>query len=507
MFDAARQAVRLFRAPMHVVDMIFFWAKARPHHPAIIQSEVVITYKGLADAIRLVCEQISRLNLEPDEPVAVSIESPAYQLLVTFALLRSGFAAAPVYQNRLPFLRPSGIKNIIYAEQGLLLSGGRNIRFENSWLANANAPNVAVAGDHQRTTDYPNLIFFGPGTAGPPTTYTSAALLEHLSTTATRENDEISRLLILTSTTSSFGFNCACEMFYGGKTACFSRPDVSSLVLISTYQIEGIFASSQQLRGLGKLSSNRDSARYPLDSLKSLRIAVGDPVSRDFVSFAKTLFCPKVTIVYGSSKAGVLTSADADTIIHTPGSVGYALPWVELEIVDEAGNVLPAGKIGRIRCRTPVFLKNLAANDPAMPNGESNAWCYLAVLGSVTADGLLCIAGRAADVIDQVGHKVSAFALEETLRSCAGVQDAGVCGVIGNSGAVELWIAIVSKPSLTLSELKREIDAAEKFGAQIDKLVIVDAIPRTGQGSVKRNELQQKLLSSETPPSRLAGLS
>ena len=38
---------------MHVVDMVFFWARTEPHRPALIQPEMVTTYQGLADAIEL----------------------------------------------------------------------------------------------------------------------------------------------------------------------------------------------------------------------------------------------------------------------------------------------------------------------------------------------------------------------------------------------------------------------------------------------------------------------
>ena len=495
---------------MHVVDMIFFWAKARPQYAAIIQSDAVITYKGMAQAIQSVSDRISQFNLEPDEPVAVSIENPAYQLLTTFALLRSGFVAAPVYGKLLPFLRPSGIKNVIYATAGLVLPGGRNIRFEDSWLANINTPGVDVGpSDDQRTTDYPNLIFFSSGTTGFPrkNVYTSDALVERLSTTLIRENDDISRPLIMPGVSSSFGFNRACELFYSGKTACFSPPGESSLVLISTYRIDGIFASPQQMRALVEWYgiSNRDKKRYSLDSLKSVRIG-GGLVTREFIWTARHL-CPKITIVYGSTEAGVIASVDANTILFTPGAVGYVLPWVELEIVDEGGNVLSPGEEGRIRCRTPVFLKNLAANHPEMLNEQTKAWWYPGDLGRVTADGLLCVAGRTGDVINQGGNKVSAAALEEALLSCTGVQDAGVCGIVGKSGTVELWVAIVAKPGSMPSDLALEIDSNEGFGAQIDKLLIVDAVPRNELGKVKRYELQQKLLSLETASSRATRLS
>ena len=49
---------------MHVVDMVFFWAKAEPHRPALVQPEMVTTFQGLADAIELIGDRIDRLESE-----------------------------------------------------------------------------------------------------------------------------------------------------------------------------------------------------------------------------------------------------------------------------------------------------------------------------------------------------------------------------------------------------------------------------------------------------------
>ena len=36
---------------MHVVDMVFHWARIDPHRPAIVLPELVTSFAGLADAI------------------------------------------------------------------------------------------------------------------------------------------------------------------------------------------------------------------------------------------------------------------------------------------------------------------------------------------------------------------------------------------------------------------------------------------------------------------------
>src|SRR5262245_63882331 len=119
---------------MHVVDMVFHWARIDLHRPAIILPELVTTFGGLADAIDSISSRIDRLGLNPQEPVATAIGNPALAVAVVFALLRSGFSAAPANRGLIKHLQPNCIRNLIYDVEGFVASGGRNIRFDNSWL-------------------------------------------------------------------------------------------------------------------------------------------------------------------------------------------------------------------------------------------------------------------------------------------------------------------------------------------------------------------------------------
>src|SRR5262245_41803802 len=118
---------------MHFIDMIFWWARAYPTRPAIITNDGVITYLAFANSIVCVSERLARIDLDRREPVAVLLDDPAKLLTVSIALLRSGFTVAPVSRAALPHLHPAGIRNIIGTVDGLVLSGGKNIRFDETW--------------------------------------------------------------------------------------------------------------------------------------------------------------------------------------------------------------------------------------------------------------------------------------------------------------------------------------------------------------------------------------
>src|SRR5579862_1723908 len=109
---------------MSVVDTIYLWADTLPHRAAVIQSEMVTTYRGLADAIDSIGERIERLNLSKQEPVAVCIANPSFLLAALFALMREGYETAPVGKGLYPHLAGAGIRNLIYDTEGQVTSGG-----------------------------------------------------------------------------------------------------------------------------------------------------------------------------------------------------------------------------------------------------------------------------------------------------------------------------------------------------------------------------------------------
>ena len=165
---------------MPIVDMIYYWARAVPHRAAIIQPEMVTTYEGLTDAIESIGERIDRLNLNKREPTAVSIANPSFMLATMFALSRGGYSVAPVNTPLYPHLAGAGIRNLIYDTHGQVTSGGRNIRFDMSWLPEQKREN-AKRTYRKRPTERINFIFFTSGTTGlPKKVVQPAAALEQL---------------------------------------------------------------------------------------------------------------------------------------------------------------------------------------------------------------------------------------------------------------------------------------------------------------------------------------
>ncbi|MBX9841743.1 MAG: acyl--CoA ligase [Xanthobacteraceae bacterium] len=479
---------------MIIDDMIAFWARVKPHQPAVIQSDMVVTYRGLADAIESVARRIATTGFQSHKPVAVAIENPAKQMAVCFALQRCGLVAAPVYAGLMPHLRSVGIEDVIYESEGNMLSGGRNVRFDNSWLPSGPLPPASVPQPRRKTS--PDLIFFTSGTTGLPkkVVQTEAALIERMNICVLSNDQSYSRVLILPGLSTNFGFNRLCEVLREGKIACFALPGEGRLVLMSTYDIDRVVGSPQQILALTELRETRPG--YRLDALSSVRIG-GAFASRDAVKRVQASLCRNVVVEYGSTEASLVAWAPHEMIADIPDAVGFVGPWCELEIVDDAGRPLGPEQEGLIRYRTPFFIKNRTANEPQEPGGAVGQWYYPGDIGTVTANGVLCIRGRGDDVINCGGLKVSAGSLEAVLLKCTGVRDAAVCGVKGQSGLEEVWIGIVPAAGFAVAELQRELEQDAKFGEILRnvgaEVIVIDQVPRNQLGKVQRGELREKL--------------
>jgi acyl-coenzyme A synthetase/AMP-(fatty) acid ligase len=480
---------------MHVLDMIFFWADAEPGRPAVILPDMVLTYRALADAIESVAEHLEEQNLSKQESIAVSLTGEAKLLATCLSAMRAGFHVAPVSPASFPQLVDAGITAVI--TQNETVPGLRNIQFDDGWLPSAKRSRSARPTPASAKS-YGSLIFFTSGTTGAPKKIVekAEAAIARSQLSVFFETGNNSRILVLPGLTSHFGFNLACDILRVGKTVCFCPVSERALWMIAAFGIDFIHASPHQALVLCQIKEKHPE--YPLNTVQAIRIGGALP-AKQLVRRIQSRICTEVLVIYASTEGSHAATASYAAIEHVPDAVGFVMPWTELEIVDEHDNKLPAGTEGRVRYRNPYFLANLSAEQSLAPADARARWFYPGDIGSVTAEGILCIKGRLDDVVNRGGVKVSAVAVEERLLACPGVKDAAVCGAAGLSEITQLWVAVVPEANFNLTELRHfiETDAAlDRFiGTDIDQIFVVETIPRGELGKIKRQELKEMLLA------------
>jgi acyl-coenzyme A synthetase/AMP-(fatty) acid ligase len=402
--------------------MIFFWAKADPNRPAIIQSDMTISYREFAEAIDAVSARIKGYGFEREQPVAVAIDHPVRQLAVGYALLRAGYTTAFAGRGMMPFLRLNGISNVIFVGEGQMLSGGRNIAFHDSWLRRESKnPLVWDPVRPSQATATP-LIFFTSGTTGTP----------------------------------------------------------KKMILPGEALLEWEFIEK--------------GARCQVDSLTEVRIG-GGFTSPDLVRRVQACLCRTVITQYGATETGLVAFANHEAIADIPNAVGFVIPGMQIEILDDTNNPAPAGERGRIRFHSSYFARVHAANNPADAGKSEKSWWYPGDLGRLTADGILCVDGRADDVINSGGAKFDGLALDDVVRAFPGIKDGGVCGIRGPSGVEELWVGVVPETDIDISALKAWIEANAQH-IIVGKILMIQEAPRNVLGKLQRHLLKDLLIET-----------
>jgi acyl-coenzyme A synthetase/AMP-(fatty) acid ligase len=471
---------------MHIVDMVYFWARTMPQRPAVIQPEGIVTYRALAQAIESAAEYFARNIPDKSKPVAVSVATGSKMLVASLGLLRAGFNVLPATKTLFEHLPSAGANTLVYERDGATLDGGTNILFDETWLTIGTNSRKLDTPIREMKTKGGHIIYFTSGSTGRPkkVAQTLADWEQRMLFPNNSSFVDYERALIVPGLSSSYGINRAYETLNAGKSVCFAPFGQQMLWLVNTYGIDTIIASTQQALHLADIQEK--AVRYQLPSLRSVRIA-GSVMTRDGFLRLKNNLCREVIIFYASAEAGPVASAPYDMIADIPNAVGFVAPGVEVEIVDGAGHVMPAGTEGFVRVRTPVLLARSPADQP-----DTN-WFYPGDLGWLTEEGVLCIAGRTGDVINRGGVKLSVTDFENFLLSAPGVKDAGICTVMGASGFQEVWVGVVLEPSTDMAAFRQSIESNPQFGTNIDRLFVVETIPRGTLGKIQRDELIKML--------------
>ncbi|MDZ8227741.1 acyl-CoA synthetase [Nostoc sp. ChiVER01] len=170
------------------------------------------------------------------------------------------------------------------------------------------------------------------------------------------------------------------------------------------------------------------------------------------------------------------------------GYVGKPLPEVEVRLVDENGELVPAGTPGEIQVKGPGVFIEYWQNPQATAKAFQDGW-FRTGDTAVVENGNYRILGRmSVDIIKTGGYKVSALEIEEVLRSHPDIQECAVVGVADPEWGERVCAALVLQGSqpLTLESLRswaKERLAVYKVPTQI---LIVEELPRNAMGKVTK---------------------
>ncbi|WP_105168780.1 class I adenylate-forming enzyme family protein [Pseudoalteromonas sp. T1lg23B] len=121
---------------------------------------------------------------------------------------------------------------------------------------------------------------------------------------------------------------------------------------------------------------------------------------------------------YGASEVGVVTDFCVSKQPQLSGSVGKALPFVAIKIVDKRGHTQPNNEIGEICCKTSTAFNEYFKMPEATENAyDSSGYFKTGDLGYLDEQGYLYYVGRKKEVISSGGINVFPQDIEAVVKS------------------------------------------------------------------------------------------
>jgi acyl-coenzyme A synthetase/AMP-(fatty) acid ligase len=199
---------------------------------------------------------------------------------------------------------------------------------------------------------------------------------------------------------------------------------------------------------------------------------------------------------YGMTEHPVVSTGGGESFEKRAYTDGKITPRNEVRILDDDDQDLPTGQVGEIATRGPRlfmgYVDQVLDRACFLPGG----WFKTGDIGRLDAEGYLTITDRKKDIIIRGGENISSKEVEDLLATIPGVVESAVTAMPDPQMGERVCAFVVLRDgaSLTLAEVdahfRREGATRQKTP---ERLIIVQDLPRTPSGKVKKVDLRARL--------------
>jgi acyl-CoA synthetase (AMP-forming)/AMP-acid ligase II len=188
-----------------------------------------------------------------------------------------------------------------------------------------------------------------------------------------------------------------------------------------------------------------------------------------------------------SPRVAAVSSRDA---VFWRGSVGRALPGLEVRAVDDAGEALPPGVAGLLTVRGASVMRRYLDDDEATAAALRDGTLWTGDLGHVDDTGAIYVQGRVDDVVKVAGERTSLVQLARTL-TVAGAREVFVAAVPDAALGARL-VAFVAGDDDVTERLRTHARRALPPAQRPQRVVQLPSLPRLPSGKIDRAALTEQ---------------
>lgn len=207
-------------------------------------------------------------------------------------------------------------------------------------------------------------------------------------------------------------------------------------------------------------------------------------------------------VMYGQTEATArLSYLPPDQVLAKPGSIGRGIPGVELRLVDEHGDLVPAGVTGEIIARgdnvSPGYFADPEGSAAKFPGGDLRT----GDLAVADEDGYLYVVDRVDDFIKTWGYRVSSQEIEACALRLADLVSAAAVGVPDLEAGEAVALVVTARPgsSVTAGDVLAFTRAHLPKHMVPTAVRLVDALPLNANGKVVKARVRALVREATEP--------
>jgi long-chain acyl-CoA synthetase len=499
-------------------------ARSCPHKPAVWFNDAWKTYAQIDAEATALAAYLQGLGIAPGERVAILLENSFDYIAAHFGVLKAGAVdvslnteltadglkallddcEAPVliagrkfFRQWMPVLEHvSTLRHVIF-DQKPVQSLPAGLRAATHLLVDVFKTGAVLNVVHRTDTDLASLVYTS-GSTGKP----KGVMLSHrnlISNTQSivqylglRESD---RMLVVLPFHYIYGRSLLYSHFLSGGSILLENRFAYPMTALNTMEQLEATAFAGVPSTFSILLNKTDLKQRSFPHLRFVTQAGGGMASSIQKEVAEVFRPAELFVMYGTTEAAPrLSYVEPAMLPKKWGSIGRAIPGVELIVADASGHALPTGAEGEIAARGPNIMLGYWNDPQGTADVLRNGYYFTGDLGYADQDGYIFLTGRARDMIKTGGNRISAKEIEDVIIEFPGVLEAAVIGVADEilGEAVKAFV-VPSQNSLSEEDLRRHLHARLPTYKHPRWVEFRSGLPKSQAGKILKSALRAEM--------------
>lgn len=498
-------------------------AQTCPDKNAVWYQKQWMTYQQLDQRSNQVANFLCEKGIHRGDRVALLLENSFDYIIAYFAVLKTGAIVVPlntmISEESLTFqLNDSGARALILQSKyrrklSKIIEHVPTLKISVFDKSNPLTPNVRISipefnlaeiyqtpfitAPEVRCIDLDLAeIVYTSGSTGRP----KGVMLSHLNiVTNTRSIVEYFRLssqdriMVILPFTYIFGQSLLnTHFFVSGSLVIENRVIYPNVVLNAMQETEATgFAGVPSTYLLLLHKSNLKKMKFP--NLRYVAQAGGAMAATVQKEVARIFSPAELFVMYGATEAGArLAYLPPTDLPRKWGSIGQAIPNVELFIADENGNKLAAGEVGEIVARGSNIMAGYWNAPDETQKALRNGLYFTGDLGKADDEGFLYVVGRKSQFIKVGGKKVSCQEVEEKLLEIEGICETAVIGIEDEllGEAIKAFVVYQNGINPDIRNIKAQLSKKVPTYKVPQYIEFIPELPKNSSGKIMKEKLK-----------------